>query len=260
MGSKLRRGWPPLAVILLFLLAWQGVVMYGGIKPYLLPSPVQVVQEALSDKVWPRLVEHTLATAQRTLLGLSLGTAAGIVLSMLLHLVPGARRGLSPMLILSQNIPIIVLGPLLMIWLGFGELPKIVLIVLVCFFPVTVAMMTGLRQSDPRLANYLAMIGAGRWTMFRRLELPGAVPYLFSGMKIAAAYSVTSAIVAEWLGAKSGLGYFIKLSASGFFTARVLAATGIIVLFSLLLYMLVAAAERWFVRWKPQGEGGGLQP
>lgn len=256
MGNSLRKGWPPLAVIAVFLALWQGAVALWDIPAYRLPGPVEVVREALRDDVRARLWSHTLATGARTLIGLALGALAGVLLSVLLHLVPGARRALSPMLILSQNIPVIVLGPLLVIWLGFGELPKIVLILLVCFFPVTLSMVTGLRQGDPKLHNYLAMIGASKWTVFMKLELPNSVPFLFSGLRIAAAYSVTSAIVAEWLGAKDGLGYYIKLAANGFETARVFAGTAIVVLFSLLLFVGVVLAERPFARWQPKREGG----
>ncbi|EXX84624.1 nitrate ABC transporter permease, partial [Paenibacillus darwinianus] len=183
MDNSIRKGWPPLAVIAVFLALWQGAVVWWDIPAYRLPGPVEVVREALQADVRERLWSHTLATGARTLLGLVLGALAGVLLAMLLHLVPGARRALSPMLVLSQNIPVIVLGPLLVIWLGFGELPKIVLILLVCFFPVTLSMMTGLRQGDPKLHNYLAMIGAGKWTVFTKLELPGAVPFLFAGLR-----------------------------------------------------------------------------
>jgi ABC-type nitrate/sulfonate/bicarbonate transport system permease component len=256
MVNKWRRGWPPLAVIAAFVALWEAVVRLFGVEPYILPSPSAIVHEALQPNVWPRLQAHTLATVWRTLLGLVLGVLGGILLAAAVHLTPGARRALAPLLVLSQSVPVIVLGPLLLIWLGFGEEPKIALILLVCFFPVTIAMLTGLRESDPALRSYLAMIGADRWTIFTKLELPNAVPYLFSGFRIAAAYSVTTTVAAEWLGASSGLGYYIKLSYSGFETARIFAGTIIIIAFSMLLFGLAALAERLVVRWRPQTERG----
>lgn len=255
MAGKGLKGWPPLAVIAVFIGGWEAAVHLFAVEPYILPSPSAIVREALQPNVWPRLQMHTLATAWRTLTGLALGVLAGVVLAAAVHLTPGARRALAPLLVLSQSVPVIVLVPLLLIWLGFGEEPKIVLIMLVCFFPVTIAMLTGLRESDPALRSYLAMIGAGRWTIFSKLELPHAVPYLFSGLRIAAAYSVTSTVAAEWFGGGSGLGYYIKLSYSGFETARIFAGTIIIIVFSMLLFGAAALAETLVVRWRPKAEG-----
>jgi len=257
MGNKWMRGWPPLAVIALFAAAWEAAVRLFAIEPYILPSPSAIVREAMQPNVWPRLQMHTLATVWRTLTGLALGVLAGTLLAAVIHLVPGARRAAAPLLVLSQTVPYIVLVPLLLIWLGFGDEPKIVLIMLVCFFPVTVAMLTGLRECDPALRGYLAMIGADRWTIFAKLELPNAVPYLFSGFRIAAAYSVTTTVAAEWFGGGSGLGYYIKLSYSGFQTGRVFAGTIIIIAFSMLMFGLAALIERLVVRWKPEAERRG---
>ena len=253
MGDKIRFAGPPLAVLFLLLIIWQGAVWLFELESWKLPGPIEIVREAW--KIGPRLMEHTWATAQLAIIGFAAGAATGMLVAALLHLIPGARAALYPLLVLSQNIPTIVLYPLLMIWLGLGLLPKLVLIVLVCFFPIAVAMLSGLSQRDPRLADYLAMIGAGKWRIFRDLELPGAVPYLFSGLKIAAAYSITGVIVAEWLGASSGIGYFIKLSYSGFLVTRVFAGVAIIVLLSLIVFGIIVAVERWFTRWQPRKEG-----
>ncbi|WP_020615343.1 ABC transporter permease [Paenibacillus daejeonensis] len=253
MGDKLRFAGPPLAVLFLLLLIWQGAVWLFELESWKLPGPVEIVREAWT--IGPRLMEHTWATAQLAIIGFAAGAATGMLVAALLHLIPGARAALYPLLVLSQNIPTIVLYPLLMIWLGLGLLPKLVLIILVCFFPIAVAMLSGLSQRDPRLADYLAMIGAGKWRIFRDLELPGAVPYLFSGLKIAAAYSITGVIVAEWLGASRGIGYFIKLSYSGFLVTRVFAGVAIIVLLSLIVFGIIVAIERWFTRWQPRKEG-----
>ncbi|MBD2846140.1 ABC transporter permease [Paenibacillus sp. IB182496] len=258
MGNKWLAYWPSAAVMTALLLLWQGAVIVFDIEEWFLPGPAAIVRETAA--IWPRLLEHTGATLRLTLLGYALGTTAGIAVGMLFHLAPGLRRSTYPLLVLSQNVPIIVLGPLLLMWLGFGMLPKIVLLVLVCFFPVSVAMLAGLGSADSSLTNYMRMIGAGNWTIFRRLELPHAVPSLFSGLKIAAAYSVTSAIVAEWIGASKGLGYFIQLSARGFQAPRVFAAVLIIVLLSMLLFGAVALAERRLLRWRPRSTEGGKRP
>ncbi|GGG12780.1 ABC transporter permease [Paenibacillus abyssi] len=254
MGSKWAKVWPPLMAMIAFLLVWQGAVFFFRLEKWFLPGPAAVVQEAIS--IWPRLWEHTAATIRLTLLGFSLGALTGIIVGGLLHLVKRVKLSVYPLLVLSQNIPIIALGPLLVMWFGFGLLPKVLLIILVCFFPISVAMMIGLANSDPRLMNYMQMIGANKWHIFRRLELPHALPYLFSGLKIAAAYSVTSAIVAEWLGSSKGLGYFMQLSSKGFMAPRVFAAVLITITLSMSLFGIIALAERWIIRWQPRKEGG----
>lgn len=251
----LQKGWPPVAVLFFFLVLWQVAVDWGHIEEFLLPSPLKIVETFGQHDVYTRLTMHTLATVKITTLGLAAGIAVGVVLAIMLHLVPFLRRGVYPLLLLTQNVPVIVTGPLLIIWLGYGISPKVVLIMLVCFFPVVISTLTGLTQPDAQYMNYLQMIGASKRQILWRLELPNALPYLFSGMKLAASYSVITAVTAEWLGAKNGLGTYIKLSANGFMTARVFAAIVVIVAFSLLLFWIFQLLERWAIRWKPSQRG-----
>ncbi|RCW50063.1 ABC transporter permease [Paenibacillus prosopidis] len=244
--------WPPIAVLAGLLACWQAAVTGGVFDQWIVPSPVSIVQEAV--KIWPRLMEHTAATVQLTLLGFVGGSAVGFVLAALLHLIPGVRTGVYPLLVLSQNIPIIVIGPILTMLLGYGLLPKVLLVMMVCFFPISVAMFSGLANPDAQLRNYFQMIGISKWQLFWRLELPHATVHLFSGLKIAASYSVLSAVVAEWLGTKKGLGSFMLISSKGFMPERVFAAVIIIIALSLTLFGLVNLAERLFIRWRPVKE------
>ena len=252
-ASRLGAIWPPALVMAAFLLVWEAAVRLSGVEPWLLPGPLLIWHDAW--RALPRLAEHTVATLQLTLLGFAGGTAAGFALAALLHLLPLVRSGVYPILVLSQNVPIIAIGPLLVVWFGFGLLPKLLLVILVCFFPVCVAMLSGLQGTDPALERYMRMIGAGRWQRFISLELPGSITHLFSGLKIAASYSVTSAVVAEWIGSSRGLGYFMLLSSKGFKTSLVFAGVALVVALSLLLFAAVAAAERLIVRWRPGREG-----
>ncbi|KAA9000979.1 ABC transporter permease [Paenibacillus spiritus] len=246
MKSRWSRLWPPAAAVLLLLLLWQAAVVLLDIERWMLPSPLDVLRELAANPP----VEHTLATARLTAIGFPIGTLVGIGTAVLLHLLPWTRRAFYPLLVLSQNIPTIALAPLLVIWFGFGLLPKIILITLVCFFPVAVAMMGGLGGSDRAMRNYMQMAGAGRWTIFRKLELPSSLPPLFSGIRISAAYAVTGAVVAEWLGSDRGLGNYMQLQKAAYRTDRMFVAIFIIVALSLLLFALVALLERWLVRWK----------
>lgn len=251
--ASMRAVWPPLLVLALLLLIWEAAVRLWNVEPWLLPAPSRIMLDAWEAR--ERLAGHTLATLRLTLLGFAGGTAAGFALAALLHLLPVLRSGVYPLLLLSQNVPLIALGPLLVVMLGFGLLPKLLLVMLVCFFPVCIAMLGGLGGSDPALDRYLRMIGAGRWRRFVSLELPGSVTHLFSGLKLAASYSVTSAVVAEWIGSDKGIGIFILLSSKGFKTSLVFAGVVIVVLLSLLLFAAVSGTERLALRWRPRKEG-----
>ncbi|MFC0335551.1 ABC transporter permease [Paenibacillus sepulcri] len=246
MVSKLRKYGPPVIVLAVFIVLWQAAVAVFDIEPYILPSPLAIASNTVSEA--PRLFHHTLSTLGVTLLGFTAGTAAGFVLAALLHLIPGAKAGFYPLLVLTQNVPVIALGSLLVVWFGFGILPRLILIMLVCFFPVVVAMLTGLTQSDPKLVDYMKMIGASKSQLFWRLELPNAVSYLFSGLKIAASYSVISAIYAESIGGSEGLGNFMLVSQRGWQTANVFSAIAIIVVLSLILFGIISLAEQILVR------------
>lgn len=247
-------GWPPVFVVAVVLVTWQAATALFDIPKWMLPSPLAIVQEAWS--IYPRLTVHTWASIKIALSGFAIGVSFGLLLAFALHLVPKLKQGVYPLIILSQNVPIIALAPLLVLWFGFGLLPKIIIITLVCFFPIAVSMLDGFLQTDRTLLNYMRMAGASRRQIFFKLELPNSLPYLFSGLKISATYSVMGAVIAEWLGAQEGLGTFMTLSASSFRTDRVFVAIFIIMVMSLVLFGFILLLEKWFIRWKPaQTEG-----
>lgn len=248
MVNKIKRLVPALLVAIVFLAIWEIAVALFDVPQWLLPAPSAIGTEMLT--IWSRLMVHAWATLEMTLLGFFVGSLAGVLIATLLHYVPGARTALYPLLVLTQNIPLIVLGDLLVIWFGFGILPKLILLILVCFFPVSVAMLTGLALAERTHIVYFKMIGATRWQLFRHVELPNSLSYLFSGLKIAASYCVIGAIYAETIGSQQGLGVFIRLASNGFQTSRVFAGIVIIVLISVLLFAVIAACERVVLRWK----------
>ncbi|ASA25318.1 ABC transporter permease [Paenibacillus donghaensis] len=250
MRSYWKLIWPPFVAVIFFLAVWQLAVSWFQVEQWILPSPGAILREATGNAAG--LWDHTLATLRLTLIGFPIGTGVGLLVALLLHLLPWARRAFYPLLILSQNVPSIALGPLLVIWFGFGLLPKIVLITLVCFFPVAVAAMGGLAQSDRVMMNYMKMAGASKWQIFTKLELPHSLPSMFSGIKISASYAVMGAVVAEWIGADKGIGYYMLLQKSAYRTDRMFVAITVIVLLSLVLFGLIALLERWLVRWKPR--------
>ncbi|WP_138495112.1 ABC transporter permease [Paenibacillus pinistramenti] len=246
--------WPPLVAVLFFLLAWEMAVDLFQVEKWILPSPSDIGQEAATGA--SGLWDDTKATLRLTLEGFAVGSVFGLLVAVLLHRIPFIKSALYPLLILSQNVPTIALGPLLMIWFGFGILPKLILITLVCFFPVAVATMDGLARTDHVMRNYMEMAGASKGQIFRKLEFPYAIPSLLSGLKISATYSVMGAIISEWLGAEKGIGYYMKMQKSTFRTDRVFVAILIIVAISLAMFVAVAAVERLLSRYSPPRKSG----
>ncbi|MEU8024562.1 MULTISPECIES: ABC transporter permease [Micromonospora] len=245
----LRRWAPPVATLVALVGAWQLYTTLSGIDPWLLPSPADLFAAAAEQRT--ALTAHTLATARLTLLGFAAGAATGLLVAVVLHLVPVLRAAVYPLLVVSQNVPIIAIAPLLVVWLGFGIAPKLVVIVLVCFFPVAVATLDGLRRGDPVIADYLLMSGANRRQMFTAFQWPAALPTMFSGLKIAATYSVFGAVISEWIGSDQGIGRYMIVQKSAFRADRMFVAIAVVVVLALLVFGLVALGERLAVRGRP---------
>lgn len=243
-----KAAWPPIVVVFLLLIGWQLAVTIFKIEFWILPDPIAIVKEGIHN--FRSLWMHTVATIKLTLIGFSIGIVIGIGVSWLLHLLPGFKRGFYPILVLSQNIPMIALAPLLMIWFGFGILPKVIVITIVCFFPICVALLDGFMQTDQVMLSYMKMIGATRLQIFRKLELPHALPSLFSGLKISATYAVSGAMISEWLSSDKGIGYYMKQQKAGFRTDRVFDSIFIIVLLSIILFYGIVLIEGLVIRWK----------
>jgi ABC-type nitrate/sulfonate/bicarbonate transport system permease component len=236
------------------LALWQASCAVFDIEPWLLPSPLRIAATMREEA--GMLTKHLASTLGLAMSGVALGLAAGVALAIILHLLPLARSALSPLVIASQNVPLIALGPLLMIWFGFGLTPKLILLTLVCFFPVAWSMLAGLGRAEPQLREYLVMIGASKWEILRRLEIPASLPYLFSGLKITVTYSVTTALVAEWLGASRGIGFYLILKFKGYDTTAVFGAVICVVTMCLLLYVMAVLLERRVVHWRPNSRPG----
>ncbi|MFD1927779.1 ABC transporter permease [Sporosarcina siberiensis] len=251
MKSILQRGWRPLSVLLLLLILWEMAGRIFDIPVWLLPVPSQVWQEAIHG--WMHYSGHILSTIRLTLTGYAIGISVGLVVAIFLFRLPMLQEAFYPLLILSQNIPIIVLAPLLVIWFGFGMLPKVIVIVLVCFFPVTIATLDGFRQTDKDLLHYMKMTGASNKQVFWKLQWPHALPAIFSGLKIAGTYSVMGAVISEWLGSGKGIGVYMTLASSSFKTDRVFVAIFLIMILSLTFFAIIALIEKWVLKWQRQG-------
>ena len=246
-----KRGWRAILAILVILLLWEAAVTLFQVEEWLLPAPSVVVLDLF--KVWPNFYPHLLSTLLLSVLGFIIGSTIGLSVATLLHLFKGLKETFYPFLILSQNIPIIVLAPLLVIWFGFGTMPKFIIITIACFFPIAVSTLSGLQQTSRELTFYMQMMGAKKSQIFWKLELPYAIPAIFSGLKIAATYSVMAAVVSEWLGAQKGIGVFMTMATSSYQTSHVFVAIIITMLLSLSFFSLILALEKTFSRWQKKG-------
>lgn len=243
------------AFIVLLLSGWEALVRLGGVDDLLLPAPTQVAESLWTDR---GLLGADLAvTGYEVLLGLAVAIAVGAGLGIAMHLFPAIRRLVRPLVIGSQAVPVPVVAPLVILVLGFGLAPKVLLVALVCFFPVTINLYDGLRHADPDAGKLLRSLDAGRWQTLRLLEAPAALPAAFTGVKIAAAVAVIGAVFAEWAGSEAGLGHALLTANGQLETARAFAATFLLFVLAVGLYGLFAMLERRIVHWIPRTDTGG---
>lgn len=237
----------PYIAFIVFLGVWELSVRVYKIPEYILPGPTMIIKTLGAG--YSLLLVHTATTLNEALLGFSLAIVFAFVVAFLLTSIKWLNQALYPMLIVSQTIPIITLAPLFLIWFGWGILPKIIVVVLVCFFPVVISLIKGLSSVDPDLLNLFRSMGASRMATFKMVKLPSAMPVFFSGLKISASYSIMAAVIGEWLGASQGLGYYMTISQKSFKVDQVLAAVVIISVVSLLMVKIIDLAEWLLVPW-----------
>jgi len=218
------------------------------IEPFLVPAPSEIGQALWEDR--DLLADNGWVTLQEVLLGFACAVAAGLGFAVLLHLSETLRRAFYPLLVASQTVPIIVVAPILVVWFGFGIGPKLAIIALICFFPITVNTLDGLRSVDPDAVKMMRTLDASRWQVFRRVEAPSALPYAFSGAKIAVAVAVIGAVFGEWSGATEGLGVVMNTANANLLVARMFAAVVVLAVMAMALFGLLALLERKVVTWR----------
>jgi putative hydroxymethylpyrimidine transport system permease protein len=252
---RLRQGLPAALLLAGLIGIWELYVdLKGPTFSLILPAPHQVAKALYTDR--SLLWSSFLVTAKEVLLGILLAATVGFALSVAIHFSATLRRAVYPLLIASQAVPVVILAPVLVLWLGFGLVPKLVVIALVSFFPIVVTTTAGLAAVDPDLLKLMRTFDASRLRTFWHVELPAALPGLFTGAKIAAAVSVIGAVFAEWNGANSGLGYVILQSLPQLLAARGMAAVVILSLFAIGLFGLLGLAERLALPWAYRTEEG----
>ena len=244
---------PAVGAVLTVVLAWELYADLSGIRPSPLPAPSRVLaqawanRQALADNSWP-----TLAA---TLSGFAASLATAFAFSVLMDFAPSLRRAFMPLFIVSQTLPLVAIAPLIVLWFGFGLLPKILLVALVTFFPMLVALLEGFAATDRDIAELLVSMKAPRWRIFVLARLPSAMPYFFAGLRIAITYAVVGAIFAEYAGAAKGLGIYMLNAKNNFRPDLVLAAVLVSACLTLLLFAAAVLAGHLCMPWRRRGTG-----
>lgn len=237
----------PLLVPLVILLLWELYPRVAEVSPAVLPTPSLIVESLWDNRdiAWT----HTTQTISETVLGFSASLIFSILIATLMDSMRWLRRGLYPMLVASQTVPIIAIAPLMIIWFGFGMLPKVLIVILVTFFPIVVALLDGFASTDEESTRLLRTMGASRRQIFLKLRLPTALPFFFTGLRIAVTYAVTAAIVAEYVGAQTGLGIWMLLAKQAFQTSLVFAAVLITAVVTAVLFAVIGVVARFVIPW-----------
>ena len=247
---------PPAIVVALFLAAWEIYARSSGVSPFVLPSPSRVL-----ESLWlfrDQAFRHLVPTIVETLVGFSVSIVAAIAAAVLMDRLPIVRRAVAPLMIGSQTIPIVAIAPLVIGWFGFGLAPKILVVVLVTFFPITVALLDGFASTSAEATDLMRSLGASAGQTFRKLRWPSALPALFTGLRISATYAVIAAVIAEYVGATEGLGIWMVLSQRSFRTDLVFGAILLTAVLSIALFALVIAVERAVIPWYRASRGARL--
>jgi len=246
--STAKNIYPSLLLITFFLAAWEIICRWANIPASRVPSPLLIGKCLVAD--FPLLMSHLHATMYAVSVGLLIAIFLSLILSISMNRWLWLKQALYPLLIISQTIPIIALAPLLLILFGFGITNKIIVVVLVCFFPLSVNLVEGLEQVDNEMINLLRIMQAKPITILQNVQLPSVLPFFYSGLKISVTYSVMGAVIAEWLGGRAGLGIYILRSLHTYRAGNAFAAILVVVTVSLMLFKLTEFAAWISMPWE----------
>ncbi|RAN94871.1 ABC transporter permease [Micromonospora saelicesensis] len=246
--------WRPALVLAVFFAAWWFVAAREYVPNYLVPTPGQVWETMTTQ--WSELARHTVVTLYETVLGFVLAAALGLVTAVAIAYSRTLDKALYPIVLFAQVIPKIAIAPLLVVWFGLGLTPKIILAVLIAFFPVVISGVAGLRSTDPELLDLAATMGAGPWRTFRKIRFPNALPHLMAGLKVAVTLAVVGAVVGEFVGASEGLGYVLLLANGNLDSALLFADLILMSAIGIVLFVLVEIAEALLIPWHASRRAG----
>lgn len=240
------------SIVLLFfiLIIWQIVVDSGYIERYILPSPIDIIRALI--EILPKVWGHIFVTVIEAFIGFIIAIVLALLLAIVMDIYIPLKEALYPILLISQTIPIIALAPLFAMWFGFGILPKIIVVILVCFFPIVISLLNSFEAVDLDLIYLMKSMGASKFQTFQMVKLPYAMIGLFSGLKISATYSIMGAVIGEWLGGKEGVGVYMLRVKHSYAYDKVFAVILIIIFLSMLVFFLVLIFERVLMPWNTE--------
>lgn len=250
MKKEKRHSFPyPLITILVLVFIWEIVTRVFHIPAYILPGPVKVAQAFCSD--FALLVHHMAATLGEGAAGIAISVGLSVLIAVWMDRSPLVKKTIYPLLVISQTVPVMAIAPLLIIWFGFGVAPKIILVVIMCFFPITVNLTDGFSQADRDCLNMFRVWHASDGQIYRHLKFPHALPYFFSGLRISVTWMLVAAILSEWLGGERGIGVYMLRAKQNYALDKVFAAVIFVVAVSLLLIGLLSLIRKKAIYWKP---------
>lgn len=238
----------PFIIIIIILILWQIMSVIGIIPKFMLPSPLAVVKAFIKDL--PLLMLHTKVTLIEAFLGLGIGIILGFVMAVIMDKYDFAYKAIYPVLVITQTVPTVAIAPLLVLWLGYGILPKITLIVITSFFPITVGLLDGFKATDKDALNLMKTMGATPFQNFVLLKIPSSMGYFFASLRISVSYSIIGAVVAEWLGGFEGLGVYMTRVRKSYSFDKMFAVIFFISIISLLLMYLVKKIQILSMPWE----------
>ena len=243
----------PVTAVLLLLAIWQTACAAGLISGFLLPSPLEVAMAFVKD--FPLLMDNAKVTLLEAFIGLAVGVLVGFVTAVLMDCFDWLYRAVYPLIVLTQTVPTVAIAPLLVLWFGYEMMPKVILIIITTFFPITVGLLTGFRSADPDAVSLLQAMGAGQKQIFFYIKLPEAMDPFFSGLRISASYAVVGAVISEWLGGFGGLGVYMTRVKKAFSFDKMFAVIFLISFISLLLMHGVEFLQKLCMPWKQNPAG-----
>ena len=238
----------PFIIIIIILILWQIMSVIGIIPKFMLPSPLAVVKAFIKD--FPLLMLHTKVTLIEAFLGLGIGIILGFVMAVIMDKYDFAYKAIYPVLVITQTVPTVAIAPLLVLWLGYGILPKVTLIVITSFFPITVGLLDGFKATDKDALNLMKTMGATQFQNFVLLKIPSSMGYFFASLRISVSYSIIGAVVAEWLGGFEGLGVYMTRVRKSYSFDKMFAVIFFISIISLLLMYLVKKIQILSMPWE----------
>jgi putative hydroxymethylpyrimidine transport system permease protein len=243
----------PAAFAVVVLAVWQLYTVVSDVPESSLPAPTEIARAGWEHR--DLLIDNTWVTVEEILIGFALAIALGVVLAILIRSSRTIERAVYPWLVVSQMVPVPAVAPIFVIWTGFDLRPKVMVVALVAFFPIAVNSIDGLRAADPQLLRLMRTLRASRWQQFRYARLPAALPFLFSGLKVAAALAVIGAVFGEWVGSSEGLGHLILVLNNATETATMFATIFVLSVIGIALFGLVILVERRLLPWYYEGRG-----